>query len=254
MTAPAELVDVRVESGVAWLILNDPDRRNCASAQLSLEFARRCAALGADPRVQAVVVTGAGTAFSAGGDLEALSRGDISTDVYRGFGALAELGVPTLAAVNGPAVGAGLAFALACDVILAAESARFDARFLDVGIHPAGGFLWCLQERAGAQAAAALVLFGDALSGAEAAARGLAWRCVPDDELEPAAQRLAARAAGRSGELVRRTKATMRAEAAVTDARLASDLELVAQRWSVTRPAFAAGVRAARERLAKTRS
>jgi enoyl-CoA hydratase/carnithine racemase len=254
MTEAAGLVEVSVDDGVAWVVLNDPGRRNCVSEALSLELAARCAALGEDPDVRAVVLTGAGSVFSAGGDLEALSSGRISTETYRAFDALAELSIPTLAAVNGPAVGAGLSFALACDVVVAAESARFDARFLDLGIHPAGGFLWRLQRRVGAQAAAALVLFGDALSSAEAAAVGLVWRCVPDDQLEPVARRLASRAAGRSAELVRRTKATLRAEVSITDQRLAGDIELVAQRWSTSRPAFAEGVRLARERLARPRT
>jgi enoyl-CoA hydratase/carnithine racemase len=98
--------------------------------------------------------------------------------------------VPTLTAVNGPAVGAGMNFALACAVIIAAESARFDPRFLDVGIHPGGGHLWRLQARAGRQAAAAMVLFGEALTGPDAVTHGLAWTCVPDGA---AASRSAAR-------------------------------------------------------------
>lgn len=249
--AATALVEVSVADGVAWLALNDVSRRNCVTARLSLEVEQHCAALAADRSVRAVVLSGNGPAFSAGGDLDSLTRqADALPTFYRGFAALAALPVPTLAAVNGPAVGAGMNFVLACDVVVAAESARFDPSFLDIGIHPGGGHLWRLQQRIGAQAAAALVLFGERVTGAEAVTIGLAWRCVPDDELVDVARRLAARAAARSPELVRRTKASLRAEAPLTNERDAVELELIAQAWSMTRPAFRDGVRALRERLA----
>jgi enoyl-CoA hydratase len=249
--ATTALVEVSVADGVAWLALNDVSRRNCVTARLSLEVEQHCTALAADRSVRAVVLTGNGPAFSAGGDVDSLIRqADPLPVFYRGFAALAALPVPTLAAVNGPAVGAGMNFVLACDVVLAAESARFDPSFLDIGIHPGGGHLWRLQQRIGAQAATALVLFGERVTGVEAAAIGLAWRCVPDDELADTARRMARRVAGRSPELVRRTKASLRAEAPLTNERDAVELELVAQAWSMRRPAFHDGVRALRDRLA----
>jgi enoyl-CoA hydratase/carnithine racemase len=251
MTASAELVETSVTDSVAWLTLNDPSRRNCVSAAMSLAVEERCRALADDRDVHAVVLTGRAPAFSAGGDVDSLSRRDNPLEVfYRGFAALAALPVPTVAAVNGPAVGAGVNFALACDVVLAGESAHFDPSFLDIGIHPGGGHLWRLQQRIGAQAATALVLFGESLTGRQAETAGLAWRCVADHELADTAQRLAARAARRSPELVRRTKASLRAEMPLTNEREAVEVELIAQRWSMTRPAFADGVRALRERLA----
>jgi enoyl-CoA hydratase len=239
--------------GIATITLNDPARRNSVTAELSIALEAACHQVAAARDARAVVLTGTGPAFSSGGDIATLTGAAApSRDVYRGFEALAALTVPTLAAVNGPAVGAGMNFALACDVIIAAESARFDPRFLDVGIHPGGGHLWRLQARTGRQAAAALVLFGQALSGREAAAHGLAWACVPDGELLERARELAGRAARRSPELVRRTKATLNASAALTNARDASDLELVAQQWSMSRPAFREGVAALRRRLAES--
>jgi enoyl-CoA hydratase/carnithine racemase len=254
MTASSALVETAVSDSVAWLTLNDPSRRNCVSSAMSLAVEESCRALATDRTVHAVVVTGRGPAFSAGGDVESLSRQDEPLEVfYRGFAALAALPVPTLAAVNGPAVGAGMNFALSCDVILAAESARFAPSFLDIGIHPGGGHLWRLQQRIGAQAASALVLFGETLTGRQAEAAGLAWRCVADDELAEVAQGLAARAARRSPELARRTKASLRAEQPLTNERDAVEVELIAQRWSMTRPAFAEGVQALRERLAAKR-
>src|SRR5699024_2845226 len=126
--------------------------------------------------------------------------------IYQGFLRIAHCPLPTIAAVNGPAVGAGLNLALACDVRITAESAQFDARFLQLGIHPGGGHMWMMQRIAGPQVTAATVLFSDVLDGREAVDAGLAWRCVADDELLEEAQRLAGRAAAAPRELVTRTK------------------------------------------------
>jgi enoyl-CoA hydratase len=238
--------------GIAVITLNDPARRNSVTAELSLALEAACREVAAEPRARAVVVTAAGPAFSAGGDVSTLTSRTVPLRIlYRGLDALGALTVPTLAAVNGPAVGAGLNFALACDVIIAAESARFDPRFLDVGIHPGGGHLWRLQARVGRQAAAALVLFGEALTGRDAVARGLAWACVPDGELLEVARALAQRAARRPGELVRRTKATLNASVPITNLRDASDLEQVAQEWSMSQPAFREGVARLQRSLAQ---
>lgn len=252
MPESSPLVRTELAGNVATITLNDPGRRNSVTADMSIAVEAACLEVAANREARAVVVTGAGPAFSAGGDITTLTERSASLrDLYRGFEALALLTVPTLAAVNGPAVGAGVNFALACDVIVAAESARFDPRFLDVGIHPGGGHLWRLQNRVGRQAAAALVLFGEALTGAQAVAHGLAWACVPDGELLEAAHALARRAARRSPELVRRTKSTLDVSAHITRGRDASDLEEVVQEWSMAQPAFKEGVEEMRRRLAE---
>jgi enoyl-CoA hydratase/carnithine racemase len=255
---PAELVRSEVCDGVATITLNDVARRNSVTPELSRALEAACHQLAADADVRVVVLASAAPAFSAGGDIGSLTNPVAPLAVmYRGFEALAGLTVPTLAAVNGPAVGAGMNFVLACDLIIAAESARFDPRFLDIGIHPGGGHLWRLQARVGRQATAALVLFGESLSGSAAVGHGLAWACVPDDELMTKAHALARRVAGRSTELVRRTKATLNASGPITNGRDAADLERVAQEWSMSRPAFRAGVaaleRSMQERRAATR-
>jgi enoyl-CoA hydratase len=139
---------------------------------------------------------------------------------------------------------------LACDVIIAAESARFDPRFLDVGIHPGGAHLWRLVQRVGVQGAAALVLFGDTLTGAEAQHHGLAWRCVPDADLDDVATSLAVRSAQRAAPLVRRTKQTLRATVSLGSFDEAFALELQAQEWSVNQPEFAEAVQRVQARLA----
>ena len=110
---------------------------------------------------------------------------------------------------NGPALGAGMNLALACDLIVCSPSARFETRFLDVGLHPGGGHLWQLRQRIGRQGAAALSLFGETLDGEEAVRRQLAWCCVPETDLLETAWQLASRAAGHDRALIERTRRTL---------------------------------------------
>ncbi len=167
--------------GVATLTINDPDKRNAINLAMNDEIVDTMEALENSGDVNAIVVTGAPPAFCAGADLgdllDARDRGNIH-EIYRGFLRIAHSPIPTVAAVNGAAVGAGMNMALACDVILAAESARFDSRFLDIGIHPGGGHTWRLRNKTDDQTMRAMVLFGEILSGDRAAEIGLAWRCV----------------------------------------------------------------------------
>jgi enoyl-CoA hydratase len=249
--SPASLVERSLKDGVAVLHMNDPAHRNVLSQQMSDEIAAGVAASLADG-AGAIVLTAAAPVFCSGGSLDALlNRTNPLRQIYVGFNALADAPVPTIAAVGGAAVGAGVNLPLACDVVIASPSARFDPRFLDVGIHPGGAHLLRLIRRVGAQGAAALSLCGDALTGEEAAVAGLAWRCVPDDELESTALKLARRAAQRDHELVRRTKATLRASEKLLDAAEAFELELVSQQWSTDRPGFDDQVRRVQEALAQ---
>jgi enoyl-CoA hydratase len=236
--------------GVGRIELNNPAQRNVLSPAMSEQLAATVGVLLADG-VGAIVLTATAPVFCSGGSLDALLSRDVPlADSYAGMRALADASVPTICAVDGPAIGAGCNLPLACDIILASPAARFDPRFLDVAIHPGGGHLWRLAQRIGSQGAAALVLCGDVLTGEEAAATGLAWRCVPTDELEQAALRLAQRAAGRSRPLVIRTKQSLRAIAWSADGDAAAALELEAQQWSVEQPEFEAAVRDLKDRLA----
>jgi len=243
------LVTMSLDGGVATLRLTDPARRNALSPAMIRELEAAVeGALASGAR--ALVVCADPPVFCAGGSLDSLRDRTVPLmDTYRGFRALLAAPVPTVAAVAGPAIGAGMNLPLCCDVVLVSPSARFDPRFLDVGIHPGGGHLWLLQQRVGSQGAAALVLMGDVLDGAEAVEHGLAWRCVAEDELEPAAVALATRAAGRDPELVARTKATLRAS--VDNADEAIELEREAQEWSMARPAFDVAVRRAQAAIAR---
>jgi enoyl-CoA hydratase len=242
------------DAGVGLIRLADPDHRNALSKEFSDDLAGAVHSV-LDQGARAIVVSAEPPVFSAGGSLDGLSSREFPlSDLYKGFLAVAEAPVPTIAAVDGPAVGAGVNLALACDVILASPNARFDPRFLDLAIHPGGGHLWRLARRVGVQGVSALVLCGDVLTGAEAVEHGLAWRCVPADELEGLALRFAERAAARPAELMRRTKESIAASMELTQAQDAVALELRVQQWSVEQPEFAEAVRAMRERIAASRN
>lgn len=266
-------MSLRVErrDRVAVLTLDDPDRRNALTLPLVREVVEALDRLEADPGVGAVVVTGAPPAFCAGaalGDLGAAASGapagasgapahgggtgrpdEALRAIYEGFLRVGRCELPTVAAVNGAAVGAGMNLALACDLRVAAESARFDSRFLQLALHPGGGHTWLLHRALGPQGAAALVLFGEVVDGPRAVEVGLAWRCVPDGEVVEVACELAGRAAAVPRELARRTKASLRRAAGIATHDETVEAELGPQLWSLQQPEFAQRLRELQERV-----
>ncbi|WP_104477928.1 enoyl-CoA hydratase [Actinokineospora auranticolor] len=229
--------------GVAVITLNDPGRRNAITLEMSARLAELVAECEQDPDTAAIVVTGTPPAFCAGADLTVLgeSREEGLRAIYAGFLAVAGSTLPTIAAVGGAAVGAGLNLALAADVRVAGPSARFDARFLQLGIHPGGGMTWMLQRLVGPQAATAMTLFRHVPDAAEATRIGLALTTVPGDHdaLVTAAVALGAHAAAAPRELVISIKESMRATAMLDSHPDAVETELVAQVRSMDTPAFA---------------
>jgi enoyl-CoA hydratase len=240
-----------IAGGVAVVTLAAPDRRNALTLAMVDEIGAALDAVEANPRVGAVIVTGAPPAFCAGADLSHLgaSQRDGLRRIYEGFLRIGRSPLPTVAAVNGAAVGAGVNLALVCDVIVAGESARFDTRFLQLGLHPGGGHTWMLQRRIGPQAAAAMVLFGEILDGPAAARAGLAWSCVPDADLAGEARRLAETAAAAPRDLVERIKATMVDVRTIDDHDAAVERELDPQVWSLNQPAFQERLAAMQRRI-----
>lgn len=240
-----------VADGVAVVTLDAPKRRNALDVAMCDEIVATVDQLEEGGEAEALVITGSPPAFCAGADLSHLgsSQRDGLRRVYEGFLRVANARLPTIAAVNGAAVGAGMNLALACDVRLAGRSARFDARFVQLGIHPGGGHTWMLRRAAGPQATAAMVLFGDVLDGAEAERVGLAWRCVDDDALLPTATAMASRAAGGPPELLRRVKATIADMALVATQEEAVERELDPQIWSINQPEFAERLAALQARI-----
>jgi enoyl-CoA hydratase len=248
-------VDVRTDTKdrVALLTVSNPERRNAMNLELSRKLVAAVDAAVADEGVGAVVVTGEDPAFCAGGDLGELSAADPATlrAVYAGFLAIAECPLPTIAAVNGAAVGAGLNLALAADLRLAGPRAKFDARFLQLGLHPGGGYTWMAQRLLGPQGAAAITLFGEAVDAAEAERIGLVHRVA--DDVVAAAVEMAARAAAANRELAIATKATMRLTAPMAAQRDAIDVEVRAQAESIRSDDFRERLAALQQRISGTR-
>ncbi len=229
-----------VADGVGTLTLNNPDERNTLTAPMVEEIIATMEAFEADEAVGAVVVTGTPPAFCAGANLGNLGEatGDSLGNIYEGFLRVARSPLPTVAAVNGAAVGAGMNLALGCDVRLVAERAKLDTRFLQLGIHPGGGHTWMLRRIAGPQTAMAAVVFGQVFDGPEAERVGLAYRSVPGESLLEVAHEFAARAAAAPRELAITTKATIQAMADVEDHPSAVARELDPQLWSTRQPWF----------------
>lgn len=242
-------LEVAVTDRVATVVLNDPARRNALDLDLVADIAAAFDDLESSDQVGAVVVTGAAPAFCAGADLghlgTAAEEGLLA--IYEGFLRVLRCPLPTVAAVNGPAVGAGMNLALACDVRVASRSARFDTRFLQLGLHPGGGHTHMLKQAVGPAAAAALVLLGEVVDGSEALRLGLVWQCFDDDELMPQAKALAAKAAAAPAELVKRIKSTLRSEFDSHDEAMRH--ELTHQVWSIDQPAFAQRLSSVRQQI-----
>jgi enoyl-CoA hydratase len=244
---------LEVDNGVALITVNDPDRRNAVTDEISAGLRLAVEEAQSNPKVHAVVVTGAGKAFCAGADLSALGAAaeDGLRRLYDGFLAVADCTLPTVAAVNGPAVGAGLNLALACDVRIAGPAALFDARFQKLGIHPGGGMTWMLQRAVGPQLARAALLFGMRFDAHAAVSHGLALK-IADDPVA-AARELAAGPASAPREVVIATKATMRAT--ISPGSIDTELhaaavraELAPQAASIQAPDFAERLAAARRK------
>jgi enoyl-CoA hydratase len=235
------LVLTSVTDRVATLTLNNPDERNTLTAPMVAEIVAAMDDFEADDSVGAVVVTGAAPAFCAGANLGNLAEATEHSlgAIYEGFLRVARSTLPTIAAVNGAAVGAGMNLALGCDVRLAARRAKFDTRFLQIGIHPGGGHTWMLRRIVGPQATFAAVVFGEVMDGAEAERVGLVHRCVDDDQLLAEAQRMAARAAAAPRELAITVKQTIQQMADIAEHPAAVARELEPQVWSTRQPWFA---------------
>lgn len=245
------LIEIERRDAVAVLRLNDPARRNALTLAMCDEIAAACDQLEDDPEIRALVVTGAGKGFCAGADLSQLgdSRREGLRSIYAGFLRIASSPLPTVAAVNGAAVGAGMNMALAADVRVAGASAYFDTRFLDLGIHPGGGHTWLLQRAIGPAATTAMLVFGQRVDGARAERIGLAWECVGDDVLLDRAVEIAARAASMPPELVADVMVTLPTTAALDDHAAAVEYELDPQVASMDRPAFAERLAALQARI-----
>jgi len=177
---------------IAVITFNLPERRNSMSEAMTASWSRLIQDLRVDESLAAVVVTGAGSAFNAGGDLSWItsepgaSVNDLRARMltfYRSWLSIKTLEVPTIAAINGPAIGAGFALALACDIRYIAAHAKVGVPFTGLGLHPGMATTWSLPNVAGGAVARDLLLTGRIIEGAEAVTLGLASLCAPADEV-----------------------------------------------------------------------
>lgn len=247
------LITTETSDRVAVLILDDPEKRNAITLAMNDEIIAALDSWEADDDIGALVVTGAGPAFCAGADLDDLLAEQDPVGmrrIYEGFLRIAHTPLPTIAAVNGAAVGAGFNMVLACDVAIAArEKARFDSRFLQIGLHPGGGHTWRLRSVAGRQTTMAMALFGEVIRAEHALDLGLVWKVVDDGDLIEEAVALAAAAAGQPKELVARTKATILSLDTISESNQAVEHELHPQLWSMEQDAFRALVERLRQKI-----
>lgn len=209
---------------VAVLTLNRPETRNALSGEAMFAAFESCfAALNADVSVRAAILTGGGTAFCSGGNVAEMRDktgmfGGNPEEVAQGYArgiqriphAFQTLEVPIIAAVNGPAMGAGCDLASMCDIRIASSSARFAESFVKLGIIPGDGGCWLLPRIVGASRAAEMALTGDTITADEALRIGLVSRVVAPEELMAAALELAGRIVANPPQVLRWTKQLLR--------------------------------------------
>jgi enoyl-CoA hydratase/carnithine racemase len=206
---------------IVTLTIVAPESRNALTGNSApQEFVDACARIAEDLSVRVVVLTGSGSVFSSGGNLKHMQslfdqppsalRQWYRQGIQRLATALYNLEVPTIAAVNGPAVGAGCDLTCMCDIRIASETATFAESFVKVGLIPGDGGAWLLPRAVGASKAAEMSFTGDAIGAAEALACGLVSRVVPAERLMAEAMALAARIAANPGTGLRLTKRLLR--------------------------------------------
>jgi len=212
------------EGAIVTLTMNRPDIRNALSGADAInEFTKVCAAITQDLSVRAVILIGAGTAFSSGGNVKTMRE-----NVGKGMGepamiryaykngiqriplALYNLEVPTIAAVNGPAIGAGNDLACMCDIRIASDQASFAESFIKLGIVPGDGGAWLLPRAVGMSKASEMAFTGAAINAEQALACGLVSYVVPHEELMEKALGIARQIAANPGHALRMTKRLMR--------------------------------------------
>ena len=186
-------IDYAAEGGIARLTLNRPDKLNAFNMTMLGEIGAALETVAADEAVRALVITGAGRAFCAGQDLSERARGpgapppDLGESLETRYNpmvlALRDLAKPVICAVNGIAAGAGVGFSLACDIVVAARSAKFVLSFAALGLVPDCGATWCLPRLVGEARARGLALLGETIEAETAAQWGLIWKCVDDAAL-----------------------------------------------------------------------
>ena len=211
------------EGAIVTLTMNQPETRNALTGNNAVqEFVDACDAIRLDTSIRCVIVTGAGPVFCSGGNVKDMQRffnQDIKPDLIReeyrnGIQrlpkALYNLDVPVIAAINGPAIGAGLDLTCMCDIRIASDKATFAESFVKVGIVPGDGGAWLLPRAVGMSKASEMAFTGEALNAQEALACGLVSRVVAPDALMDEALKLARKITANPGAVLRMTKRLLR--------------------------------------------
>jgi 2-(1,2-epoxy-1,2-dihydrophenyl)acetyl-CoA isomerase len=211
-----ETIIFTTDGPIATIKLNRPDKLNAFGGPMREEILDVLAKIGADDAVRAVIVTGEGRGFSAGGDIDHLKRlrenndeegfRQVLSNGQRITKTMRSLPKPVIAAVNGPCAGAGFSFALGCDIRIASDAATFGASFSRIGLHPDWGGSWFLPKLVGSANACELIFTGSMISAEEAQRIGLVNRVVPHAELMPTALELATTVAKSAPRVVRLAK------------------------------------------------
>jgi enoyl-CoA hydratase len=238
----------------AVITLNNPARRNVLTAESVAALVEAVEHAESRPSLRAIVITGAGRAFCAGAELSILEdagSGDFAPvrALYDGFLRVMNSPLLTIAAVNGPAVGAGMNLALVCDIRLAADSAFFDTRFARLHVHPGGGNAWLMHRAVGYQNSCLALLLGEVWDASTALSRGLVAQVVHGDRLREDACALAERVEGHDREVVGRVLLRAVRDGATHSETL--ELEAEAQRWSLAQPNAAAALAAIRGQISE---
>ena len=204
MTATSDIILVDISENIATVTLNRPEKLNALSGEMMQGLVPVIEGLAEEKDVRCVVVTGAGRGFCAGGDIAGMASGETLPNenpvarlrrLEETSRLLHEMPKPTIAMVNGPAAGAGLSIARACDIRIAGESARFGTAFVRIGFSGDYGGTWMLQRLVGPAKARELYFTGDLIDAREAERIGMVNRVVPDDELAAETRSLAERIA-----------------------------------------------------------
>ena len=211
------------EGAVLILTMNQPETRNALTGNTAVqEFVDACDAIRLDPSIRCVILTGTGPVFSSGGNVKDMQRyfnesltPDTIREEYRNGiqrlpKALYNLDVPVIAAINGPAIGAGLDLTCMCDMRIASDKATFAESFVKVGIVPGDGGAWLLPRVVGISKASEMAFTGEALTAQEALSCGLVSRVVAHDTLLDEARKLAAKIVANPGGVLRMTKRLLR--------------------------------------------
>jgi enoyl-CoA hydratase len=242
------IVKLDIEGNIALITISAPEVRNGLSAEMGDQIVAICETIDGDEHIGAAIVKGDGGMFCSGADTrtwtgmsdpaspEAFSQ---ISSIYNALVRVGELKVPSIAGIRGAAVGAGMNLCMATDIRIVSHQAKLAAGFLRIGIHPGGGFFSLVGRSAGREAAAALGLFGEEISGERAVQLGMAWESLPDELVESRAFDIAT-IASRDPELVRHAVANFRAELGPPPVswRAAVEMERGIQMWSQRRRHF----------------